>query len=135
MDREATYAFGVELRLTPSADGGRLTPLLDGSGSDRRFHYRPNWGLPGMIPPEQTGAPVLAFSREQIAPGEACRAVIVAMFPSQVPRWAEVTVGTDLPLYEGSHVRGVGHVVWRAETKFPVPDEDESRFLAWLAEP
>lgn len=134
MDREPTYAFGIELRLTSSADGGRLTPLLGGRGSDRRFACRPNWGLPGMIPPEQTGAPVLGFSREDFAPGETCRAVIVAVFPSQVPLWAAVANGTILPMYEGARVCGVGHVVWRAVTSLPIPDEDASRFLAWLAE-
>jgi len=87
-----------------------------------------------MVPPEQTGAPVFAFSREHIAPGEACRAVIFALFSKQVPLWAAVNEGTDLQMYEGTRVCGVGHVMWRAETKLPVPDEDVSRFLAWLAE-
>ena len=134
MESLATFVFGLELHLTPTADGGRQTTLLGGSATDRRFNYRPNWGLPGMTAPEQTGAPVFAFSREHIAPGEDARAVIVAMFPEEVPLWSAVPEGADLPMYEGPRVCGVGHVVWRAETQLPVSDADESRFLAWLSE-
>jgi hypothetical protein len=50
------------------------------------------------------GAPVLAFSREHIAAGEACRAVIVAIYPGQLPLRAAVTDGTDQPMYEGTVV-------------------------------
>ena len=71
-----TVAFGIDLRLTTTAEGGRRTPLLGGWDRDQRFNYRPNWGLPTMTLPEQTGAPVFAFSRRNIAPGETCRAVI-----------------------------------------------------------
>jgi hypothetical protein len=127
-----TFAFGIDLRLTTTAEGGRRRPLLGGADREHRFNYRPNWGLPGMTPPGQTGAPVFGFSRENIAPGESCRAVIVAFFPAELLRWASVGERTDLPMYEGTRVCGMGRVRWRAETELPVPPADETRFLRWL---
>jgi hypothetical protein len=99
-----------------------------------RPNYRPNWGLPGMTPPEQTGAPVPGFARNNIAPGERVRAVIVAMYSEEVPLWTGVVEGIDLPMYEGSRVCGHGRVLWRAETKWPLPEGDEARFRSWLSE-
>src|SRR5690242_11337455 len=119
-DDRDTFAFGIELRLTSTDEGGRQTPILGGTDPQYRFRYRPNWGLPGMTPPDQTGAPVFAFSRENIAPGESCRAVIVAFFPVVVPRWATVGQGAELPMYEGPRVCGVGRVLWRSATKLPL---------------
>jgi hypothetical protein len=61
--------------------------------------YRPNWGLPSMAPPEQSGAPVLAFSRDVVLPGESVHAVIVTLFPEMVAQWdREVTPGVSLPM-------------------------------------
>jgi hypothetical protein len=133
MQRRPTFAFGIDLHLTSTEAGGRGTPLLGGAGRESRFQYRPNWGLPGMTPPEQTGAPVLGFSRENIAPGERVKAVIVAMLAEEVPLWLGVAEGTELPMYEGIRVCGHGRVVWRAETEWPLSDADESRFLEWLS--
>lgn len=98
---DPTYAFGVLLRLTSTREGGRRIPLAGGWDREHRFNYRPNWGLPGMEPPDQTGAPVLGFDQEQIAPGDSARAVIVAFFPGMVPTWALVTPGERLAMYEG----------------------------------
>ena len=67
-----------------------------------------------------------------VAQGEDCRAVIVAMFLPEVPMWSDVQTGADLLMYEGSKVCGVGHVLWRIETRMPLPDSDADRFLAWL---
>lgn len=67
MESFATVAFGVQPHLVETADGGRTTALLGGNDPAPRFKYRPNWGLPGKMPPDQTGAPVLGFSREYIA--------------------------------------------------------------------
>lgn len=132
MNPRATLAFGLDLHLTTAAEGGRLTALLGGHAENGRLNYRPNWGLPGMTPPEQTAAPVFGFSRENIAPGANCRAVIVAMFFAAVPLWSAVQPGTDLPMYEGTKVCGMGRVLWRKETQMPLPDPDVDRFVAWL---
>ena len=132
MEVRPTLAFGLDLHLRATAEGGRHTALLGGHAEGSRFNYRPNWGLPGMTPPEQTGGPVFGFSRENIAPGDRCRAVIVAIFFAEVPLWSEVRPGADLPMYEGSKVCGVGHVVWRVETRTPLPATDADRFVAWL---
>lgn len=134
MQTRPTFAFGIDLHLTSTEDGGRLTPLLGGVRAEYRLNYRPNWGLPGMTPPEQTGAPVLGFSRENIAPGESVKAVIVAMFSEEVPLWTSVTEGTELPMYEGSRVCGRGRVLWRAATEWPLPEGDSAHFVNWLSE-
>lgn len=130
---DPTFAFGVLLRLTSSDAGGRQTSLPGGDGPEVRFRYRPNWGLPGMTPPDQTGAPVLAFSRSDVAPGDEVRVVIVPPFPEMVPLWAEVQPGTELPMYEGVRVCGVGRVLWRTTTEWPLPEADEERFRGWLS--
>lgn len=132
-DRD-TYAFGVLLRLTSTDQGGRRTALLGGSGPDVMFWYRPNWGLPEMTPPEQTGAPVLAFSREHIQPGEQAHAVIVPPFPQMMAEWSRVRVGDVLPMYEGARVCGHGQVLWRRDTHLPMSDQDAERFRAWVVD-
>ena len=85
-----------------------------------------------MVPPEQTGAPVLGFAREVISPGESVRAVIVAFFPPAVHLWEPVRPGIDLPMYEGPRVVGVGHILWRERTVLPLPTDDEATFRTWL---
>jgi hypothetical protein len=134
MQARPTFAFGIDLHLTSTDAGGRGTPLLGGAGREHRLNYRPNWGLPGMTPPEQTGAPVLGFARENIAPGESVKAVIVAMFAEEVPLWSAVDEGTELPMYKGNRVCGHARVLWHAVTALPLPDADESRFVEWLSE-
>ncbi|NTW38509.1 MAG: hypothetical protein HGA44_01265 [Cellulomonadaceae bacterium] len=135
MHEESTYAFGVLLQLTTTAQGGRQTPLLGGAGPEARFAYRPNWGLPQMAPPEQTGAPVLAFSAQHIHPGDQVRVVIVPPYPQMLPEWSRVVIGDVLPMYEGSRVCGHGRVLWRRDTYLPVPEPDERRFRAWVLDP
>jgi hypothetical protein len=89
-----------------------------------------------MTPPEQTGAPVLAFSRPEVLPGERALAVIMPVFPAITPRWRrEVVPGVILPMYEGSRVCGHGRVIWVGETRLPLADEDEARFVHWLEPP
>ncbi len=129
---ESTYAYGVLLRLTTTAQGGRQTPLLGGAGRDARFQYRPNWGLPQMSAPEQTGAPVLAFSKANIHPGDEVRVVIVPPYPQMVSEWKQVAIGDVLPMYEGLRICGYGRVLWRRDTQLPVPEQDEERFRAWV---
>ena len=127
-------ALGVLLELTTSEAGGRRTPILN--HPDRLFGYRPNWGLPSMLPPEQTGAPVLGLSRNTVAPGESVHAVIVAAFPEMVPVWdLEAVPGVSLPMYEGPRVCGTGHVLWRVEIGLPPSEEDVNRLRAWLRDP
>jgi hypothetical protein len=87
-----------------------------------------------MVPPEQTGAPVLAFDQERVRPGDTARVVIVPPFPPIVAAWSRVQVGDDLPMYEGAKVCGYGRVLWRRQTTLPVPAEDEARYRRWLAE-
>jgi hypothetical protein len=127
-----TFAFGIRLRLTTTDEGGRRTPLAGGSDASVQFQYRPNWGLPDMTPPDQTGAPVLAFSREHILPGEEVRAVIVPIFPAMVPAWSHVQVGDTLPMYEGPRVCGRGLILWRRKIMLPSPEGGVAAFLAWV---
>lgn len=54
VDSYPAIALGIDLHLTPATEGGRSLPLLN--LSDRTSIYRPNWGLPSMTPPEQSGA-------------------------------------------------------------------------------
>lgn len=116
------------------AEGGRSTPLLN--LTDRTWVYRPNWGLPSMIPPDQSGAPVLAFSRDRVGPGESAHAVIVTLFPEMVDQWnLEVEPGVVLPMYEGARVCGHGTVLWRDNITLPLDAADEQRFLGWLDDP
>jgi hypothetical protein len=123
------------LQFTTTAQGGRRTPLLGGAGPEARFTYRPNWGLPQMTPPDQTGAPVLAFSAQHIHPGDQVRVVIVPPYPQMVPEWTHVAIGDVLPMYEGPRVCGHGRVLWRRDTHLPVPEPDEQRFRAWVLDP
>jgi hypothetical protein len=132
---ESTYAFGVLLRLTTTEQGGRTTGLAGGAEPEVTFQYRPNWGLPQMTPPEQTGAPVLAFSKADIRPGDDVHVVIVPPYPQMVPEWSHVSIGDVLPMYEGSRVCGHGLVLWRRDTGLPVPDDDAERFRAWVIDP
>ncbi len=127
-------AVGIHLSLVSTADGGRSGPVLNLEG--RHWSYRPNWGLPSMTPPEQTGGPVFSFSRPEIAPGESCYAVIVPIFPEMQPTWRrEAVPGAVLPMYEGSRVSGHGRVLHRFECHVPISEEDEARFQRWLDDP
>jgi hypothetical protein len=134
VDSYPAIAFGIDLHLTPTAEGGRSTPLLN--LADKTWVYRPNWGLPSMTPPDQSGAPVFAFSRDRFGPGESTHAVIVTLFPEMVDRWnLEVEPGAVLPMYEGARVCGHGTVLWRDHIRLPLVEADEQRFLRWLGDP
>lgn len=133
MDPFETLAIGLELRLVPTAEGGRQTPLLGGSAPENRFTYRPNWGLPGWADGEQTAAPVLGFSRSDIHPGDTVRAVAVPLFPAEVPAWRTVAVGDTLRMYEGSRICGYGVVAWVAPATWHMPIDEQEEFSRWLA--
>jgi hypothetical protein len=134
VDSYPSIAFGIELCLTPTTEGGRSTPLLN--LPDRRWTYRPNWGLPGMIPPNQSGAPVLAFSRDRVLPGESVHAVIATLVPEMMDHWnLEVEPGVVLPMYEGLRVCGHGTVIWRTNITLPLDEREEQRLLSWLDDP
>ena len=127
-------ALGLDLTLVGSEEGGRQTPLLN--LPDAGWSYRPNWGLPSMTPPDQTGAPVLAFSQPEVAPGDRARAVIITPFPEMVDQWRrEVVPGVVLPMYEGSRVCGHGKVMWSVEVRLPLSEREETRLLQWLEQP
>jgi len=132
MDPVSTIALGINLRFLPTAEGGRHTLLVGGSQPPVRFTYRPNWGLPGWPDGDQTAAPVLGFSRVDIQPGDDVRAVIVALFPVEVPMWRAVVAGDELRMYEGSRVCGRGHVAWVKGAIWPMPEDEEDRFARWL---
>jgi len=134
VDSYPAIALGIDLSLTSTEDGGRSGPLMN--ISDRLWPYRPNWGLPSMAPTEQSGAPVLAFSRDVVLPGESVHAVIVTLFPDMVARWdLEVVPRVVLPMYEGARVCGHGTVLWRTAITLPLGEPDKQRFLRWLADP
>jgi hypothetical protein len=130
MGENRAVALGMELGETP--------PLADVAGSvmnpgDRLRGHRPRWGLASRRPGVRPAVPVLAFSRSASLSAELDYAVIVPIHPEGGPRRDyEVLPGVVLPLYEGSRVCGHGTVLWRAETKLPLPDHDQRRFLAWL---
>ena len=134
VDSYPAIALGIDLHLTPATEGGRSLPLLN--LSDRTSIYRPNWGLPSMTPPEQSGAPVFAFLRDRVGPGESAHAVIVTLFPEMVDQWnLEVEQGVVLPMYEGARVRGYGTVLWREHKTLPLNEAYEHRFFGWLRNP
>jgi hypothetical protein len=88
-----------------------------------------------MIPPDQSGAPVLAFSRDEVLPGQKVHAVIATLVPQMVPQWnLEVEPGVVLPMY-GARVCGHGTVIWRTDIVLPLDERDEQRFLRWLGDP
>jgi hypothetical protein len=128
-----TLAFGLILRLKETAAGGRRSAIRTTPGE--RMAYRPNWGLPSMQQPEQTGAPVFAFNRQIIEPGsEPVRAVIVVPYPQTLAMWdAEVHPGATLPMYEGPHVVGSGTVLWRQPASLPLEPPEIAAFETWLA--
>jgi len=76
----------------------------------------------------------LGFDREQVAPGDTVRVVIVPPFPAMLPSWSQVDAGESLPMYEGARVCGHGRVLWRRATTLPLPIHDEDRFRRWLME-
>jgi hypothetical protein len=130
-----TLAIGVDLQLVPTADGGRQNPLRGGCAAENRFKYRPNWGLPGWAEGEQTAAPVLGFSRIDIHPGEAVRAVLVPLFPEHVPAWRDVGPADELRMYEGARICGRATVVWVEPATWFMPDDQQERFTQWLKPP
>jgi hypothetical protein len=117
--------LGLSVRFV--ADGGRTAAVVAGRGA-----YRPNWGLPGMTPPGQTGAPVLGFSRDRVEPGEQAYAVVVPLDPSA---WEGVAEGDVLPCYEGVRVVAYGTVLRRWDCPLPLNADGEARLTAWLADP
>lgn len=96
MNPTNTLALGINLHLFKS--GGRQSALPGGHTPGNRFTYRPNWGLPGWANGEQTAAPVLGFSSQNISPGQSSRAVIVSLFPDKAPAWFTIRIGEELRL-------------------------------------
>ncbi len=127
--------LGLRLRLTATAEGGRQSPLRGVGPATEGYPYRPNWGLPGMGALEQTGAPVLGFSDDEVTPGQETHAVIRVLVPSMLPEWERATVGTELPMYEGPRVCGRGTVLWRELATLPLAEDAEDRYRAWLRAP
>lgn len=130
-----TLALGIGLSLVATADGGRHTPLLGGCSRERRFNYRPNWGLPDWPDGEQTAAPVLGFADENVAPGDLTRAVIVPLFPQHVPAWHDIRAEDSLRMYDGTRIHGLGLVRWVERCTWPMPENEQERFADWLRTP
>lgn len=110
-----------------------MTPLLGGCELRRRFTYRPDWGLPGWVDGDQTGAPVLGFSRSDIQPGGDVRAIIVPPFPGAIPSWQDVAAGDELRMYEGPRICGHAIVAWTEPATWPMPEDDGDHLAGWLA--
>jgi len=132
MELFPTVAIGINLRVVPTAEGGRDTPLFGGSAVKTRFSYRPNWGLPGWADGKQAGAPVLGFSRQNIQPGDTVLAVIAPFFFEGVPPWRDVAPGDELRMYEGSRICGHATVMWVRPSTWPMAEEDQERFTRWV---
>lgn len=128
METISTLALGVELQLSTTADGGRTTSLTCGLDAASRFRYRPNWGLPCWAIGEQAGAPVLAFSSSEVAPGQTVHDVVVPLNLENVPAWLDLVPGYLLRLYEGPRICGHGTVTWVESTIWPMPPEVQERF-------
>jgi hypothetical protein len=126
---EPWLAVGVDLRLIPTAEGGRRTPVL----LDEPLRYRPNWGLAGMTGLDQVGGPVLCSSAAQVAPGESARVVIIPLAEQSLPLWRQVHDGDELRMFEGPRVCGLARVQWTEKTRRPVPEADHARYRAWAA--
>lgn len=124
-------AVGVELYVIPTEEGGRVHPI--GGDDYPELAYRPNWGLPEMTPPEQTGAPVLCFAHTPVELGDTVRAVIIPMYPDAVPGWSTLRIGDALPMYEGTRVCGRGTVAWVLAADRPLSDSDREHLYEWVA--
>ncbi len=122
-------AFGLDLRLTTTADGGRKSPL--GLAAYEALQYRPNWGLPGMEHPDQVGAPVLCFGTTPLLPGARTRAVIIPLVDLSLATWEQVNAGEELRMYEGPKTCGFELVEWKARTLRPIPPDDHKAFETW----
>lgn len=132
MESFQSLAFGLDLEVTPVSEGGRSAPI-DTSGVNSDYRYRPNWGLPEMVPTDQTGAPVWHFSSDVVNPGDRVKAVIVVPYPMTVDDWnLQVDIGSRLPMYEGSRVCGVGTVLWKRSVEVPLNNVDRAEFSSWL---
>lgn len=125
----SALAVGVELTMLTTAEGGRHNPI--GGDEYPPCGYRPNWGLPGMTPPEQTGAPVQCFGHFPVMLGDTLRAVLIPMFPEEVPGWHDLRGGEELPMYEGARVCGRATVVWIRAVTLPLPESDATRLAEW----
>lgn len=121
-------AVGVELTLLTTEDGGRRHPI--GGDEYPPCRYRPNWGLPGMRPPEQAGAPVQCFGHFPVMLGDTLRAVLIPLAP-ELPGWRDLRGGEVLPMYEGARVCGRATVVWIGAVTLPLPESDAASFAAW----
>lgn len=129
-------AFGLDLHLAATADGGRRGAIAPGT-EYRAATYRPDWRLPGMKLPGLVGGPVLALGRTNVEPGEPVRAVIAPLAPWSLHIWAELGPGDRIEMHEGHRICGQAKVVWRGVTEQPVPAADIEGFDAWCksAEP
>lgn len=58
---------------------------------------------------------MLCFGHVPAAPGDRLRAVIVPMFPDEVPGWRDLVAGDPLVMYEGSRVCGRAMATWAVE--------------------
>lgn len=123
---EPWRALGVTLALRSTSEGGRRKPIIR-----KRYAYRPNWGLPGMEGTDQVGAPLLWMGKEALVPGATARAVIIPLVGNSLRLWRLVESGDELRMFEGAKVCGTAQVEWSEQTEWPLPPEDEERFVRW----
>lgn len=74
----------------------------------------------------------VGFSREDIHPREAARAVLMPLIPDRVPEWRDVRPGDTVRMYEGSRICGHGIVVWAEPTTWSMCDDEQQRLAQWL---
>jgi elongation factor Tu len=88
-------AFNAELRLLPTAEGGRETPLRSGYRSTARLGEDEEfWGVE-----------ITFDAATMLAPGESAVVSFTAWADPQTP-----SVGTAIQLYEGARLVGTGTV-------------------------
>jgi translation elongation factor EF-Tu-like GTPase len=88
--------FDADLRLLPTAEGGRETALRSGYRSTVRF---------GGADGEMWGVEITLGERTELAPGESALVSMTAWADPPPP-----SVGTAIRLYEGARLVGAGAV-------------------------
>jgi hypothetical protein len=71
---------------------------------------------------------VLCVSRDAVAPGEGCHAVLI---PLHQPAWMDLKIGDQVYLYEGPRLCGQAEVLIVVETPLPLSTDAERVWAAW----
>jgi hypothetical protein len=92
----------ARLRLLPTEDGGRKTPIVSG--------YRSHWGFPPDVHPDAHDAPLTIESGpgQGLDPGDETQ---VRLHPLAPALWPSIAPGLRLILLEGSRVIGHAEII------------------------